>query len=144
MERLTKRKGWHKDIDLKDELGYSYIYQRLSELENKIEDGELVSKDWHDEQVLKLQKENRRLGKRNSVLLFEKDAMEANCIGFQRELDSRKSIGDWVREVHKNAVQHGWYDGNSAKNFGELLIPTMALLNLEYNKTVERAARRVI
>lgn len=41
-ERLTKRAGFHKDIDLKDELGYSHIYQRLSELENKIEDGTLV------------------------------------------------------------------------------------------------------
>ena len=41
-ERLTKRAGWHKDIDLKDELGYSYIYQRLAELENAIEDGEIV------------------------------------------------------------------------------------------------------
>ncbi len=41
-ERLTKRAGWHKDIDLKDELGYSYIYQRLAELENSIEDGEIV------------------------------------------------------------------------------------------------------
>lgn len=41
-KRLTKRAGWHKDIDLKDELGYSYIYQRLAELENAIEDGEIV------------------------------------------------------------------------------------------------------
>lgn len=41
-ERLTKRAGWHKDIDLKDELGYSYIYQRLAEWENAIDDGEIV------------------------------------------------------------------------------------------------------
>ena len=41
-ERMTKRAGWHKDIDLKDELGYSYIYQRLAELENSIEDKKLV------------------------------------------------------------------------------------------------------
>lgn len=41
-KRLTKRAGWHKDIDLKDELGYSYIYQRLAELENAIDDGELL------------------------------------------------------------------------------------------------------
>ena len=41
-KRLTKQAGWHKDIDLKDELGYSYIYQRLAELENSIEDGEIV------------------------------------------------------------------------------------------------------
>ena len=41
-ERLTKKAGWHKDIDLTQELGYSYIYQRLSELENKIENGKLI------------------------------------------------------------------------------------------------------
>lgn len=46
MERLTKKAGWHKDIDLTQELGYSYIYQRLSELENKIEEGTL--KEIHD------------------------------------------------------------------------------------------------
>lgn len=40
--RLTKQAGYHKDIDLKDELGYSYIYQRLAELENKIEQGTLI------------------------------------------------------------------------------------------------------
>lgn len=41
-KRLTKKAGWHKDIDLTQELGYSYIYQRLSELENKIEQGTLI------------------------------------------------------------------------------------------------------
>ena len=41
-KRLTKQAGWHKDIDLTDELGYSYIYQRLAELENKIEQGTLI------------------------------------------------------------------------------------------------------
>ena len=41
-KRLTKNSGWYKDIDLTQELGYSYIYQRLSELENKIENGTLI------------------------------------------------------------------------------------------------------
>lgn len=41
-KRLTKKSGWHKDIDLTQELGYSYIYQRLSEVENKIEKSTLV------------------------------------------------------------------------------------------------------
>ena len=41
-KRLTKQAGWHKDIDLKDELGYSYIYQRLSEWENDYESGKVV------------------------------------------------------------------------------------------------------
>lgn len=41
-ERLTNQK-WSKDIDLTQELGYSYIYKRLAELEDKIEAGTLVT-----------------------------------------------------------------------------------------------------
>lgn len=41
-ERLTNQK-WSKDIDLKQELGYSYIYKRLYKLEDKIEAGTLVT-----------------------------------------------------------------------------------------------------
>lgn len=41
-KRLTKQSGWQKDMDLTQEMGYSWIYQRLSELENKIEHGTLV------------------------------------------------------------------------------------------------------
>lgn len=51
-KRLTKQAGWHKDIDLKDELGYSYIYQRLAELENKIEQGTLIELPILDEDIL--------------------------------------------------------------------------------------------
>lgn len=43
-ERLTKKGGYTKELDLKQELGYSYIYNRLSELEDKIEKGTLVPK----------------------------------------------------------------------------------------------------
>lgn len=42
-KRLTNQK-WSKDIDLTQELGYSYIYKRLAELEDKIENGILVPK----------------------------------------------------------------------------------------------------
>ena len=41
-ERLTNQK-WSKDIDLTQELGYSYIYKRLYELENGIKAGTLVT-----------------------------------------------------------------------------------------------------
>lgn len=40
-KRLTNQK-WQKDIDLMQELGYSHIYKRLYELEDKIENGTLV------------------------------------------------------------------------------------------------------
>ncbi len=32
-----------------------------------------------------------------------------------------KPISEYVKEVHENAVAHGWYDGGE-KNFGELLM----------------------
>lgn len=41
-ERLTNQK-WSKDIDLTQELGYSHIYKRLYELENRIKAGTLVT-----------------------------------------------------------------------------------------------------
>ena len=40
-KRLTNQK-WSEDIDLKQELGYSHIYKRLYELEDKIENDTLV------------------------------------------------------------------------------------------------------
>lgn len=39
-KRLTNQK-WSEDIDLTQELGYSYIYKRLHELEDKLENGTL-------------------------------------------------------------------------------------------------------
>ena len=40
-KRLTGQK-WSDDIDLTKEYGYSYIYKRLYELEDKIENGTLI------------------------------------------------------------------------------------------------------
>lgn len=40
-KRLTKQK-WSNGIDLTQELGYSHIYKRLHELEDKIMDGTLI------------------------------------------------------------------------------------------------------
>lgn len=45
-KRLTGQK-WTDDIDLKKEYGYSYIYKRLYELEDKIENGTLVELGYH-------------------------------------------------------------------------------------------------
>lgn len=41
-KRLTKKGGFTKKLDLTQELGYSQIYNRLAELEDKIENGTLV------------------------------------------------------------------------------------------------------
>lgn len=40
-KRLTNQE-WSENIDLTQELGYSYIYKRLHELEDKIEQGTLI------------------------------------------------------------------------------------------------------
>ena len=40
-KRLTNQR-WSKDIDLAQELGYSYIYKRLYDLEDEIEAGTLI------------------------------------------------------------------------------------------------------
>lgn len=39
-ERVTKKGGFTKDLDLTQELGYSHIYNHLSALEDKIENGQ--------------------------------------------------------------------------------------------------------
>ena len=44
-KRLTKKSGLNfadKDLSLADEWGYSHIYNRLAELEDKIEQGTLI------------------------------------------------------------------------------------------------------
>ena len=56
-ERLTKAGGLNfadKNLSLADEYGYSHIYNRLAKWEDAQESGEIVGKEWHDEQVLHL------------------------------------------------------------------------------------------
>ena len=167
-ERLTKAGGLNfadKNLSLADEYGYSHIYNRLAKWEDAQESGEIVGKEWHDEQVLQLASENEVLKserdnlertleetgeelkdaqaeierKTGVIRLLEKDVAELHKERERRveevyadfmqdykimreELNEITPINKWVYEIHKNAVQHGWYDGNSAKNFGELLM----------------------
>lgn len=44
-KRMTKDKPF-EELDLKDEWGYSHIYKRLQELENKIENGTLIETEY--------------------------------------------------------------------------------------------------
>lgn len=41
---MTNAKSW-AEIDLKEEYGYQHIWERLKELEDKIESGELVFRE---------------------------------------------------------------------------------------------------
>lgn len=40
--KRLRNQEWTKDIDLTQELGYSHIYEKLYELEDKIAKGEVV------------------------------------------------------------------------------------------------------
>lgn len=53
-KRLTKKDGFTKNLDLTQELGYSHIYNRLAELENKIEDGKLLELQYKEKAELRL------------------------------------------------------------------------------------------
>lgn len=66
--RLTNQE-WSKDIDLKKELRYSHIYKKLYELENKLKNGELVSKDWHDKQILYAEYTIKKLKEDKSIII---------------------------------------------------------------------------
>ncbi len=41
-KRFTKKEGFRQNLDLTQELGYSHIYNRLAELEDKIENRTLI------------------------------------------------------------------------------------------------------
>ena len=69
----------------------------------------------------------------NAALQMENDNVIKNAIAVY---DSIKTITKWIEEVHKNAVNHGWYDGGK-KNFGELLmliVTEVAEVMEEYRK----------
>ena len=56
---------WKKNcVSEKDVLNLIHrLRDKIAEYERQLADGELVSKDWHDEQVLHLQEENAELQK---------------------------------------------------------------------------------
>ena len=47
------------------------LQKKINSYEQKLEDGELVSKEWHDEQVLHLQESNEQLVQANQALADE-------------------------------------------------------------------------
>ena len=81
-KRLTKNKPFEK-LDLKDELGYSYIYKRLQELENKLEKRDIIELPCKVEdivfksavRILSQQEEIERLKAENRAL---KDKINGN------------------------------------------------------------------
>lgn len=106
--RLTNQE-WSEDIDLKKELGYSHIYKRLHELEDKIENGELVNIEWHDEQVLHAKSEIKRLQSENKTLRLAKDDFKKrlNDSGHRNKKLSLKlgSLKKEIRNAKTEAVE---------------------------------------
>lgn len=111
-ERLTNQK-WSEDIDLKQEFGYSHIYKRLYELENLIENGELVSKEWHDEQILHSESEVERL---QAELDLAKAFHDEKCAEFNKlcydyaklkafKEEYEKPIDKFIKDIEQQAVK---------------------------------------
>lgn len=73
-KRLTGQK-WADDIDLKKEYGYSYIYKRLYELEDKIMDGTLIELGYHIRKSYRNHDDQRY-----KIILIDK--VEINKIGY--------------------------------------------------------------
>ena len=73
-KRLTGQK-WTEDIDLTKEYGYSYIYKRLYELEDKIMDGTLIELGYHIRKSYRNHDDQRY-----KIILIDK--VEINKIGY--------------------------------------------------------------
>lgn len=73
-KRLTGQK-WTDDIDLTKEYGYSYIYKRLYELEDKIINGTLVELGYHIRKSYKNHEDQRY-----KIILI--DEVEIDKIGY--------------------------------------------------------------
>ena len=59
----------------------------------------------HEKEKQKQKAEIERLEKRNSVLLYEKDAMEAQCIGFQKQVDELTIENENAQKALHNYLQ---------------------------------------
>ena len=92
--RLTKKGGYTKELDLKQELGYSYIYNRLSELEDKIENGTLVELPCKGIEELDIIK-------KGMIFIFYKMCLEQN-LGQGVFLEYKSKISEWFKNYLKN------------------------------------------
>ena len=120
-KRLTKQAGWHKDIDLKDELGYSYIYQRLAELENKIEQGTLIELPcnvgdtvwtincWQEYGI-------KELGERYIVTRYELHENKCSCIEINDKNYYRGEISIRAKERYKGVTPWVFITREEAEN----------------------------
>lgn len=92
-KRLTGQK-WTDDIDLTKEYGYSYIYKRLYELEDKIMNGTLVELPCKGIEELDIIK-------KGMIFIFYKMCLEQN-LGQGVFLKHKSKINAWFKSYLKN------------------------------------------
>lgn len=92
-KRLTGQK-WTDDIDLTKEYGYSYIYKRLYELEDKIMNGTLMELPCKGIEELDIIK-------KGMIFIFYKMCLEQN-LGQGVFLKHKSKINAWFKSYLKN------------------------------------------
>lgn len=111
-ERLTE-KTENGGVKYEDRNGYYHICygdtnpvhalaRKLAELEDMLENGELVSKDWHDEQVLHLQEENERL---SLIAGIVSKGVAVEIVNMQETIDKQNTEIERLTEELKNCGQ---------------------------------------
>ena len=92
-KRLTNQR-YDKNIDLTKELGYSYIYKRLYELEDKIEAGTLAELPCKCIEELDIIKDGM-------IFIFYKMCLEQN-LGQAVFIEYKSKINEWFKNYLKN------------------------------------------
>ena len=96
-KRLTGQK-WTDDIDLTKEYGYSYIYKRLYELEDKIMNGTLVELPCKGIEELDIIK-------KGMIFIFYKMCLEQN-LGQGVFLEYKSKINEWFKNYLKKTKNY--------------------------------------
>ena len=92
-KRLTHQK-YSENIDLTQEYGYSYIYKRLYELEDKIENGTLAELPCKCIEELDIIKDGM-------IFIFYKMCLEQN-LGQAVFIEYKSKINEWFKNYLKN------------------------------------------
>lgn len=95
----------------------------LRELEDMLEDGELISKEWHDEQVGHDKAENERLTEENGYLKQCADTLLEDC-----KRERKQAVKDTAKEIFGAIFNDCWAikDENGQKVFVESIIRHIA------------------
>ncbi|MEF9984537.1 MAG: GNAT family N-acetyltransferase [Oscillospiraceae bacterium] len=85
IDRLTHQREWTDDIDLSQEFGYKYIFQRLAEYENAEEQGLLVWKEQQTTGRSRLCDYDKTSNSDGLSIWYEKESNEVVCMVSEKE-----------------------------------------------------------